>query len=189
MAKHYTLNTKNKKEADGYFYINGGFFHRFTCTKVTNIVVIVLQVISLILTSVCALCFGIFGAITIMSEGYDGMIGAIAGYIESAVTLWLVSSAVYVVGTLVLFLGFAKIATGIHFAAAVMSIVIYNLFEQANKIANIDSHGPAMLYMPCILIALVTLTIALVVNIPKWLDDKRERDNAVAPSILSDKED
>lgn len=185
MAKHYTLNSKKKKD-DGYFYIKGGFFHRFLCTRTTNVVIMVLQVLSLILTSICALCLGIFGAVSIMDEGYDGMISSIAGYIEAAVNLWLISSIVYVLGTLVLFLGFSKIATAIHFAAASMSIVIYNLFAQANKIANINSHGPAMLYMPCIFIAIVTLAVALIVNIPPWLDQKRERDSAVAPSILGD---
>ncbi len=190
MAKNVKLQTKNKSATDGRFYIQGGFFHRYTVTRTTNIVVMALQVISLAATAIFALCLGVLGSLSMMAEGEDWAITTIAGYIQTGLVLWLISSIVYVVGTLVLFLGFSRIAAGIHTAALVMSLVMYYVFGLAKTTANLDTAGPALLYMPCIFIAIITIAIALVVNIPLWLDKKAEKDAQVAPSILADdKED
>lgn len=191
MAKNVKLSTKKKSEADGRFYIQGGFFHRYTVTRTTNIVVMILQVISLAATSIFALCLGVLGSLSMMAEGYEGMISSVQGYIEAAVTLWMISSIVYVIGTLIMFLGFSRIASVVHFAAMVMSLVMYYLFGLVSKTANLETAGPAVLYMPCIFIAVISIVIAAVVNIPLWLDKKAEKDAEVAPSILveEDKED
>ncbi|MBE6902737.1 MAG: hypothetical protein E7478_09700, partial [Ruminococcaceae bacterium] len=130
MAKNIKLDTK-KKEADGRIYIKGGFFHRYLCSRTTNVVIMILQVLSLIVTSIFALCLGVLGALSMLADGFDGMMSNIAGYIEAAVVLWLISSIVYVVGTLVLFLGFSRIASAIHAAASVMSLAMYYLFKLA----------------------------------------------------------
>lgn len=185
MAKNIKLNTKKKTEADGRFYIKGGFFHRFTVTRTTNVVVMILQVLSLAATAIFALCLGVLGSLSMMAEGTDWAMSSIAGYIETALTLWLISSIVYVIGTLVLFLGFSRIASGIHTAALVMTLVMYYLYDLAAKTANLDTLGPAVLYMPCIFIAIITIVIALVVNFPLWLDKKEEKDKEIAPSILA----
>lgn len=186
MAKNIKLNTKKKSDADGRFYINGGFFHRYTVTRTTNVVVMILQVLSLAATAIFALCLGVLGSLSMMAEGDDWAITTIAGYIDAGVLLWLISSIVYVVGTLVLFLGFSRIAAGIHTAAMVLSLVMYYIFGLAKTTANLDTAGPAVLYMPCIFIAIITIAIALVVNIPLWLDKRAEKDAEVAPSILGD---
>ena len=48
----------------------------------------------------------------------------------------------------------------------------------------------AALYMPCVFIAVITIAITLIVNIPLWLDEKAEKDAEVAPYILAeDKEE
>ncbi len=191
MAKNYKINTKKNQDlADGRFYIKGGYFHRFTCTRTTNIIIMVLQSLSLALTAIFAMCLGVFGSLFMMSEGYDSIISTAAGYIEAAVMLWLISSVIYVIGTLILFLGFSRVSCIVHGAALILTIVMYSLFQQANASANIESSGPAMIYMPCILIALISLAVAMIVNIPVWLDKKIERENEQAPSILADdKED
>ncbi len=191
MAKNVKLSTKKKSEADGRFYIQGGFFHRYTVTRSTNIVVMILQVISLAATAIFALCLGVLGSISMMAEGYEGMISSVQGYIETAIMLWLISSIVYVIGTLIMFLGFSKIASAVHIAALAMSLIMYYLFGLVSKTANLQTAGPAVLYMPCIFIAVISIVIAAVVNIPLWLDKKAERDAEVAPSILAeeDKED
>ena len=185
MAKNIKLNTKKKTEADGRFYIKGGFFHRFTVTRTTNVVVMILQVLSLAATAIFALCLGVLGSLSMMAEGTDWAMSSIAGYIGTALTLWLISSIVYVIGTLILFLGFSRIASGIHTAALVMTLVMYYLYDLAAKTANLDTLGPAVLYMPCIFIAIITIMIALVVNFPLWLDKKEEKDKEIAPSILA----
>lgn len=188
MAKNIKLDTKKKSEADGTFYIKGGFFHRFTVTRTTNVVVMILQVLSLAATAIFALFLGILGSLATMAEGYEGMMSTVAGYIETAVLLWLISSIVYVVGTIVLFLGFSRIAAGIHTEALMMSLVVYYIFDLAKQAGNLDTLGPVVLYMPCIFIAIISIVIAAVVNVPLWLDKKEEKDREIAPSILAEDE-
>lgn len=192
MAKNIKLNSKkNTPAADGRIYVKSGFFHRYLCSRASGVVVIILQVLSLVLTSIFALCLGVFGSLSMLAEGFEGMMTSVAGYIEAAVVIWMISSVVYVAGTIVLFLGFSRIACLVHGAAAVMSIVVYYLFRLVNKTANLDTAaGPSMLYMPCISIFLISVAVAMVVNIPLWLDKKAEKDSEIAPSILADdKED
>ena len=185
MAKNIKLNTKKKSDADERFYIKGGFFHRFTVTRTTNIVVMILQVISLAATAVFALCLGILGSLSMMAEGYEGIITSIVEYYKAGVILWMISSIVYVIGTIILFLGFSRIAAGVHTVALAMSLVMYYLFGMASKTANLDTAGPAVIYMPCIFIAILSIIIAAVVNFPLWLDKKVEKEKEVAPSILA----
>ena len=190
MAKNVKLNTKKKSEADGRFYIDGGFFHRYKVTRTTNIVIMILQVISLAATAIFALCLGVLGSLSMISVGYEDIISSIVGYYKAGVLLWLISSIIYVTGTIVLFLGASRIAAGIHTVALVMSLVMYYLFGLARTTANLDTAGPAVLYMPCIFIAVISIAIALIVHIPLWLDEKAEKDAEVAPSILAeDKEE
>lgn len=184
MAKNIKLNTK-KKEADGRIYIKGGFFHRYLCSRTTSVVIMVLQVLSLILTTIFALVLGVFGSLVAMADVYAD----VGSYVQTAIILWLVSSIVYVLGEFVLFLGFSRIASIVHGVAAAMLIAIYCLFNLASEASNIDSIGPTMIYMPCLLITLISVCVAMIVNIPLWLDKKAELDNEVAPSILADEED
>ena len=46
-----------------------------------------------------------------------------------------------------------------------------------------------MLYMPSLLITFFSIAIMLVVNIPKWVDRRIEKENEVAPSILGDEKE
>ncbi len=197
MAKHYTLNTKNKKEADGRFSVKCGLFHRYISSKGTGIAVLILELLSLALTSIFSLCIGIFGASFMAAqyaEDFSGMADAtdyalrIADLVMTGNTLWLISSAVFVVGTLVLVLGFSKISCLIHGAATVCLMIGYSRIMQAHELFGTEA-DPGSIMLPNIFVFIITVVIALLVNFPKWLDKKHERDNAVAPSILSDKED
>ncbi len=189
MAKNYKLQSKKKTvEADGRFYIRGGFFHRYTVTRAGNIVVMILEGLSLAATAIFALCLGVLGSLSMMAEGYEGIISTIQGYYQAGVTLWLVSSIIYVVGTIILFLGFSRIASAVHGVALVLSLVMYYVFGLMSSTANLETAGPAAIYMPCIFIAIISLAIAAVVNVPLWLDKKAEQDAEVAPSILTDDE-
>ncbi len=185
MAKNIKLDTKKKIEADGRFYIKGGFFHRFTVTRTTNIVVMILQVLSLAATAIFALCLGVLGSLSMMAVGYEDVISTIVDYYKAGVMLWLISSIIYVIGTIILFLGFSKIAAGVHTVALAMSLAMYYIFGLASKTANLDTAGPAVIYMPCIFIAIISIIIAVAVNLPLWLDKKEEKDKEIAPSILA----
>lgn len=194
MARNYKLDSKNKIKnkdtADGMFTVNTGFFKRYVVSRQAGVVIMILEVLSLVLTSIFALCLGVLGALSTMSQGFDGMVSSVQGYIQTAVTLWMVSSVVYVIGTIVLFLGFSRIASAIHGVAMVMTIVMYALFRIANDNLGIDGNaGPAMLYMPCIFITLISVAVAMIVYIPRWLDKRIERENAKAPSILAEEKE
>ncbi len=196
MAKHYTLNTKNKKEADGRFSVKCGLFHRYIGSKSVGIAVLVLELLSLVLTSVFSICIGIFGA-SFMASQYStdfanitdatDYVRKIASLVITGNYMWLAASIVFVVGTLVVVLGFSKIATLIHCGATVCLMIGYNMIMEANAIYGTEAN-PGSIMLPNIFIFIITIVIALLVNLPKWLDKKHERDNAVAPSILS-KED
>ncbi len=189
MAKNVKLTSNKKNEADGRFYVNSGFFRRYKCTSAGAVIVWIGEIISLVLTTILALVLGIGGAAVTMQEGSERTMSNIAGYVQSAVVLWLISSAVYVVGTFLLIGGFARIACAVHSAAVIMNIVMYYLFDLASETANVDSMGPTVLYMPCIAIMVISVVVAMVVHIPLWLDKKADLDKEVAPSILVDEED
>ncbi len=197
MAKHYKLNTKKKNEADNRFSVKCGLFHRYISSKGTGIAVLILELLSLALTSIFSLCIGVFGASFQASQyatDFSNLTDAtdyvlrIANLVIPGNYLWLISSIIFVVGTLVLVLGFAKITCLIHGAATVCLMIGYNMIMQAHELVGTQA-DPGSIMLPNIFIFIITVVIALLVNFPKWLDKKHERDNAVAPSILSDKED
>lgn len=185
MAKNYKLNNPKKPVADGRFYINGGFFHRFVCTRTTNIIIILLQIASLVMVTIFGLVIGVMGAVVSMMDVYPEA----HSYVQAGIILWLVSSSIYVIGEFVLFLGYSRVASIVHGVATVLLISMYYTFGLAEKTINIESVGPKMVYIPCILILVITVAIAMLVHIPLWLDKKAEQDRAVAPSILSDDEE
>ena len=191
MAKNYKLdNPKKKNAADGRFTVETGFFKRYVASRGGGVAIMILESLSLILTSIFALCLGVFGSISTMSQGFDGMFESVAALIEGAVLLWLISSILYFVGTIILFLGFSRVASIIHGIAAVMTIVMYGLFMAANSELGVDSNaGPAIIYMPCIFIALISVAVAMIVYIPRWLDKKIEQENQQAPSILAEEKE
>lgn len=197
MAKHYKLNTKKKNEADNRFSVKCGLFHRYISSKGTGIAVLILELLSLALTSIFSLCIGVFGASFQASQyatDFSNLTDAtdyvlrIANLVIPGNYLWLISSIIFVVGTLALVLGFAKITCLIHGAATVCLMIGYNMIMQAHELVGTQA-DPGSIMLPNIFIFIITVVIALLVNFPKWLDKKHERDNAVAPSILSDKED
>lgn len=203
MAKNYKLESKNKiknkNSADGRFTVETGFFHRYVTSRTGGIVIMVLEVLSLILTSIFALCLGVFGSLYMgteydfsvtesMSQSTVDLLNQIAGYIHPANTLWLISSILYIIGTFVLMFGLCRVASGIHISATVMTIISHSLFMSAHSLMG-SERDPAVIMMPCIFITIISIFVVMIVYIPRWLDKKNEKDNARAPSILAEEED
>ncbi len=139
--------------------------------------------LELIVTSIFALCLGVFGPLSIWFGFDDPDISS-----NPAVTAWLVSSVIYIVGTFIVMLGHSKIACAVHIAGFAGSMVTYCLYSA--MFADIpDNNGPTVLYMPCIALTVFTVIIMLLINLPIWIEKKVARENAVAPSILSDPPD
>lgn len=172
LSNKKTAEVKPEKEK---FY----FFVKDQGEGAARVAVIILKVIELIITSIFGICLGIFGSICAMFivEEFD----------NAAFYLWLVSSAVYVIGTFVIMLGHSKIAFCIHFVGAVGTVLTYYYFTQ--MFAVLEGNGPSVLYMPCIFLTVISFVIALLINLPKWLEKKAAKAREVAPSILSDEED
>lgn len=142
-----------------------------------RVIVIVLKIIELILTSIFALCLGVFGSLVMSTE-----------IKEPAIYMWLATSAVYVIGTFAVMLGHSKIALCIHGAATIGTVVTYFLFQVMFAQAG-NNARPTWLYMPCIFITIITFVIMLLINLPKWLEKQAAKAREIAPSILSKDEE
>lgn len=147
-------------------------------------VVIALKVLMLVVTTICCVVFGIFGPVVIWNSG--SFIESVAD--NPGVVSWLISSCVYIVGTFVIMLGHSKIAAVIDIIAMAGSLVTYYLF--VTYAANPDiTVGPTQLYMPSISLTVMAVVIAMLINIPKWLDKQAVKAREKAPSILLDDDD
>lgn len=142
--------------------------------------VIVLKIFELILTTIFAVVLGIFAPLCIW---YGDIADAEMASDPSAVW-WLVSSIVYIVGMFAVMLGHSKTATVIHIIASVGTFVTYNYYTKLFE--GYVGNGPTALYMPCLFITMLTIIIMLVINVPKWIRKRVERDSETAPSILGD---
>ena len=143
-----------------------------------GVAVIVLKFAEIALTTIFALCLGIFAPIIIWTgEEAELFVG------NPTLVLWFISSILYIIGLFVVMLGYSKAACAIHIAAAVGTLLTYSGFRELFKeIPN--EYGPSGLYMPCLFITVLTVIIMFLINFPKWLDKQLEQENAAAPSIL-----
>lgn len=142
-----------------------------------KVVVIVLKVLMLIVTTICCLVFGILGPVSMWAN--DTLVG------NPGSVMWLVSSCVYIIGTFVIMLGHSRIASIIDIIGTIGSLVTYYLF--VSYAADPESATNAVvLYMPCISLTIMAIIIALLINLPKWLDKQAAKSKEIAPSILAD---
>lgn len=143
--------------------------------------IVALKVLNVALTAIFALFLGIIAPICIIFGTDD------PAYAEHYSTkIWLISSILYTIGLFILMLGKTKISAVIHSAAAVGTLITFFGYLDFFK-DSAEGSCPAWYYLPCLGIALITITIALLTNIPKWRKSRNEKKNEKAPSILGDK--
>lgn len=177
------MSNKNKKKQTAQESKGFMFFVPDQGEGAAKVIVIALKVIMLIITSICALCFGILGPVCIWVGEYDYEI------VENpAILTWLISSCIYIVGTFVIMMGHSRIAAVIDCVAAVGSLVTYYLFVTHSADPDIST-GPTMLYMPCIALTVLAVVIAMLINIPKWLEKQAQKAHEKAPSIIKEDDD
>lgn len=165
--------TAPPKKKDSYF-----FLVKDQGEGAARIAIIVLKLAEIALTTIFALCLGIFAPIIIWNgEDADMFAG------NPALGLWFASSILYIIGMFVVMLGHFRVAAAIHIAAAVGTLITYSCFTKMFEEFP-DTRGPSGLYMPCLFITVLTLIIMFLINFPKWLDKQIEQENAAAPSIL-----
>ncbi len=161
------------KKKDSYF-----FLVKDQGEGAARIAIIVLKLAEIALTTIFALCLGIFAPIIIWT-GEDAEI--VAG--NPALGLWFGSSILYIIGMFAVMLGHSKSATVIHIAATIGTLLTYSSFTKLFEEIP-DTRGPSGLYMPCLFITILTIIIMFLINFPKWLNKQIEQENAAAPSIL-----
>lgn len=147
-------------------------------------VVIALKILLLVGTSVFGIALGILAPLVIMFSGdFDPEVAGCP-----AVPIWLASSVLYVVGTVIVMLGHSKTASAVHGVAAVGVLVTYYFYMRL--FADVpDNNGPSGLYMPMLFLTVITVIIMLLINIPKWAESRAKKLYAKAPSILGDEKE
>lgn len=175
-AKNNAKKRAEEKDKGGFF-----FFVKDQGEGAGKVAVIVLKVIELILTTIFALVLGIFAPLCI----WFGDIVAEEVAKDPSAVWWLASSIVYIAGLFVLMFGRTKIAAVIHGIAAVGTLITYSYYLKLFE--GYESNGPTALYMPSLFIAVITLAIMLIINVPKWIEGHIKKVNEVAPSILDGK--
>lgn len=182
MRKQVKLNMKKgktpeKKRSSGFFFFveQGRGAGRIAAN--------VLKVLELIVTTIFAFALGIFAPLYIWNS--DAVEAEIAA--DPSVLWWLLSSIVYIIGLFALMIGHSKTATVIHVIASAGTFVTYVFFTELYK--ETVTNGPTMLYMPSLLITMLTVGIMLIINVPDWIDRRIEKENETAPSILGDDND
>lgn len=179
MGKNVKLSSKKKEEKnaekEGFF-----FFVRDQGTGAARVVVMILKVLELIMTTIFGLCLGIFGPLAIRAMDDPEISG------DPSSIYWMITSALYIIGLFILMLGHSKIAAAVHVVASVGTFVTYSAYQQMFRDVE-TAKGPTGLYMPCLFITVMTITIMLLINLPKWIEKRVQKANEQAPSILDDK--
>ena len=180
MRKQVKLPNKDKstkttpQNTDSAFY----FFVKDQGTGAGTVAVIVLKIIELILTTIYGVMLGIFTPIII----WNGNLVDEAVANDPSAVCWLITSVVYIIGLFVLMLGHSKTAAVIHIIAAAGTITTYSLYRKLFE--GYETSGPTASYMPCLFITVITVAVMLIINVPKWIEKRIERDNEQAQSIL-----
>ncbi len=143
--------------------------------------IMIMRGFDVVFTAIFGLCLGIFAPLCIMLGTEDP---EYAGDIST--TFWLISSILYTIGVFVLMLGNTKTAAVIHVVASAGTLVTFFRYMELFKDVP-DNNGPVWLYMPCLAITVLTVTITLLTNVPNWRKEKQRKQNEKAPSILGDK--
>lgn len=146
-----------------------------------KIAVNILKVLEIIITAIWGILLGIFTPLVLRS-------GDIAPEIISedpVLIVWIISSSVYLIGTLILMLKHCKISLCFHTAGLISSIYIYSAFEKIG--GGADVQNPAMLYMPIISLTFITVIITFLANYGKinaFLSKSKDKQYEAAPSLL-----
>lgn len=177
MGKNVSLKYKenNKEKKDSFF-----FLVKDQGEGAAKVLVIILKILELALTTIYGVVLGIFGPVCV----WYGDIADAELASDPVITIWLITSIIYIIGLFAVMLGFSKIASAIHTAAAIGTLMAYTRFGKL--FAETQNSGPSGLYMPCLFITVITILIMLLINVPKWIDKGVKKANEEAPSILGD---
>lgn len=151
-----------------------------------KILKIILKILMLILTAIWGLGCGVLFPAFILSAGGEIVHEAIAS--DPVIIVWLITAIVgYVVPATLIMCRLYKTAAGLSIAGFAGILFVYARF--AALYAGVeDNIGPTELYLPCVLITILVIIIAVLENLGKIkerLEKKSAQKEEIAPSILS----
>ncbi len=145
-----------------------------------KIAVKILKVLEIIVAALWGIVCGIITPLFLM---YGDIVPADLAE-HYVLKVWIVSSAVYIIGTFIVMLKLYKTALCFHGAGLISSIYIYSVFQGLSR----DGSGMAEgLYMPLMFLTAFTLAIVIMANYDKInqrLNKNREKQYEAAPSLL-----
>lgn len=158
--------------------------------KTINVIKKILKFIMLFLAAIWGIGCGVLFPAVILSTG-DSLVSA--DIAESPyIIVWLLTSVIgYVIPAVLVMCRLCKIATCLSLCGFIGTLVVYSGFADLYKYTQ-ESNGPTELYMPCIFITIIIIAITVLENIgviKAMLDEKREKENAPAPSIFGSDND
>ncbi len=151
-----------------------------------KILKIILKILMLILTAIWGLGCGVLFPAFILAAGSEIVHEAIAS--DPVIVVWLITAVVgYVIPAALVMCHFYKAAAGMSLAGFAGILFVYARF--AVIYAGVEENiGPTELYLPCVLITILVIIIAVLENLDKikaWLEKKSAQKEEIAPSIFS----
>lgn len=140
----------------------------------------------LILTAIWGLGCGVLFPVFILSAGSEIVHETIAS--DPVIVVWLITAVVgYVIPASLVMCRFYKTAAGLSAAGFAGILFVYARF--AVLYAGVEENvGPTELYLPCVLITILIIIIAVLENLDKIkarLEKKSAQKEEIAPSIFS----
>lgn len=140
----------------------------------------------LILTAIWGLGCGVLFPVFILAAGSEIVHEAIAS--DPVIVVWLITAVVgYVIPASLVMCHFYKTAAGLSAAGFAGILFVYARF--AVLYAGVEENvGPTELYLPCVLITILIIIIAVLENLDKIkarLEKKSAQKEEIAPSIFS----
>ncbi len=151
-----------------------------------KILKIILKILMLILTAIWGLGCGVLFPTFILAAGSEIVHEAIAS--DPVIVVWLITAVVgYVIPAALVMCQFYKVAAGMSLAGFGGILFVYARF--AVIYAGVEENiGPTELYLPCVLITILVIIIAVLENLDKIkarLEKKSAQKEEIAPSIFS----
>ncbi|MCL2636742.1 MAG: hypothetical protein FWD48_00075 [Oscillospiraceae bacterium] len=137
----------------------------------------IIRIIILLITSVCGVFLGVIAPLFIMNSELG-----IASH--HALRVWLIAAAVgYFAPCFLIMLDKAKLAAACAIAGTALTLYIHAVFSE---------HAYSFTYMPQIFMTILAVIYVFVINphyITGRIENRREKLNAPAPSILEKRKD
>ncbi len=158
--------------------------------KAINTIKKILKGIMLFFAAIWGIGCGILFPAVILMVGSEIVPADIAE--SPVIVIWLITSVVgYVIPSILVMCKLCKTASVLSLIGFAGTLVVYSGFADLYQHTE-GSNGPTELYMPCLFITLFIIIITVLENAGKiqdMLNDKREKQNAAAPSIFGSDND